>query len=78
MLVAMVTVPGRPACAMTPASFSCCLAFSTLCGTPLRFSISDSISEVSMATVPTSTGCPFLCSSSISLTTARNLALPVL
>ena len=35
MLVAMVTVPGRPAWATMCASRSCCLAFSTWCGNVL-------------------------------------------
>ena len=64
MLVATVTAPGRPACAMLVASFSCCLAFRTLCGTPRRFSMPDSISDVSMATVPNKTGRPCLFMSS--------------
>ena len=34
MLVAIVTVPGRPACAMIIASRSCCFAFSTACAIP--------------------------------------------
>ena len=34
MLVAIVTAPGRPACATMCASRSCCFAFSTLCGMP--------------------------------------------
>ena len=38
MLVATVTAPLRPACAMMRDSRSCCLAFSTWCGIPAAFS----------------------------------------
>ena len=57
MLVAMVTAPGRPACATICASRSCCLAFSTSCAMPCFFSRPASSSELSMEVVPTSTGC---------------------
>ena len=70
MLVERVTVFFRPACATMKASRSCCLAFSTSCGNPAFFSSADSRSEFSIEIVPTSTGCPFWCSSLISSTTA--------
>src|SRR2546430_1389399 len=56
MFVAIVTAPGRPASAMIPASFSCCFAFRTLCGTPWRVSSSERSSEVSTAIVPVLVG----------------------
>ena len=58
MLVEMVTAPRCPAWATISASFSCCLALSTWCGTPWRFSMSLSLSDLSMLIVPTSTGRP--------------------
>jgi len=59
MLVAIVTVPGRPACAINTASRSCCLAFNTLCSIRAFSSSRLSFSVVSIDTVPTSTGCRF-------------------
>ena len=56
MLVAMVTICGRPACATISASRACCLAFSTWCGSFSFASIADSSSEFSIEVVPTSTG----------------------
>ena len=56
MLVAMVTVPSRPALATISASLMCCLAFSTSCLMPLLCSIADRISDFSTEMVPTSTG----------------------
>ncbi|EFR83478.1 hypothetical protein NT04LM_3774, partial [Listeria monocytogenes FSL F2-208] len=38
------------------ASRSCCFAFNTSCLIPLRFSLLEISSDVSIATVPTSTG----------------------
>ena len=58
MLVATVTAPARPACAMIVASRAWFLAFSTSCGTPRRFSILDRTSDFSTLIVPTSTGWP--------------------
>ena len=63
----------RPAWATISASFSWNLAFSTLCLTPRRFSMSPSISLISTLIVPTRTGRPFSCSSTISSMTALNL-----
>ena len=73
MLVEIVTAPLRPACATTCASFSCCLAFSTLCGIPFLRSNDATTSDFSTLTVPTSTGWPRWWQSTISSTTARNL-----
>ena len=70
MLVAMVTVPGRPASATMSASFWCSLAFSTWCGILRMFSVRLSSSEISTEVVPTSTGRPALRSFSISSMTA--------
>jgi len=78
MLVAMVTEPRSPARAMISASCSCCLALSTVCGTPRRSSMPESISEISTLMVPTSTGCPRSWASLMSFTTAVNLASFVL
>ncbi len=78
MLVAIVTDPRSPARAMTSASCACCLAFSTLCGMPLRSSMPDSISDTSTLMVPTSTGCPRSCASLMLSMTALNLASLVL
>ncbi|MNC86851.1 hypothetical protein D3C83_25370 [compost metagenome] len=58
MLVAMVTILGRPAWITISASRACCLAFSTLCGSCSFLSISESISEFSIEVVPTSAGWP--------------------
>ena len=58
MLVAMVTIFGRPAWVTISASRACCLAFSTLCGSFSFLSISESSSEFSIEVVPTSTGWP--------------------
>ena len=58
IFVAIVTIPRRPASATISASFSCCLAFSTLCFIPLLFSISLISSDFSMEIVPTRIGCP--------------------
>ena len=73
MFVAIVTAPGRPACATISASRSWSLALRTLCLIPRRFSISPSISLTSTLIVPTRTGRPFSCSSAISSTTAFHL-----
>ena len=47
MLVATVTAPVRPACAMISASLAWYLAFSTSCGTPARSSSLLSSSDFS-------------------------------
>ena len=78
MLVATVTAPRRPAWATISASFSWCLAFSTLCLMPARVSILLTISEISMDTVPTSTGWPFSWQARICSTTALYLPCLVL
>ena len=74
MLVAMVMAPGRPAWATISASWSWKRAFSTLCGILAFFSSSDSASDFSIDTVPTSIGCWRARQSSISLTMARVLS----
>ena len=78
MLVEMVTAPLRPAWATISASRWCCLALSTLCGTPFFLRKLETTSLLAMETVPTSTGWPFSCSSSISLATASNFSRSVL
>ena len=62
----MVTAPGTPAWAMIPASCSWKRAFSTWWGTPFFFSSSETASDFSIDTVPTSTGWPRPRHSSIS------------
>ncbi len=59
MLVAMVTMPRRPAWATISASFSWNLALRTTWRTPLRLRMSESSSDFSMLVVPTRTGCLF-------------------
>jgi hypothetical protein len=78
MFVAIVTAPRWPASWIIWASRAWFLAFSTLCGTPRRVSIPESISEISTEIVPSSTGCPRSCDSATSSTTARNFASRVL
>ena len=78
MLVEIVTAPKRPACATISASRSCCFAFSTLWRMPRFSSFAESISLVSIAIVPTSTGWPRLWHSSMSSTTALHFSLFVL
>ena len=56
MFVAIVTAPGWPAPATISASRWWYLAFSTLCGSPARWNMRDSVSDTSTLTVPTSTG----------------------
>ena len=63
---------------MISASLAWYFAFSTACGMPLRRSICERISEFSTMTVPTRTGWPFACRSTMSSTTALNLAFSVL
>ena len=77
MFVATVTAPLWPASATILASLSCCLAFSTVCGMPFRFSSPDSSSDFSTETVPTRTGWPLWCRSAMSSTTARYFASSV-
>ncbi len=78
MLVAIVTAPFCPASTMISASRSCCLAFSTLCGMPFATSWLESISEISIEMVPTSTGWPFWWRSAMSAATAANFSSFVL
>ena len=58
MLVAIVIIFGRPACATISASRACCLALSTWCGRLALLSSSAMSSEFSIEVVPTSTGWP--------------------
>ena len=67
MLVAIVMMPARPACATICASLACCFAFSTWCGSFSLSRILESSSEFSMDVVPTSTGCPRLWQSRMSV-----------
>ena len=75
MLVAIVTAPLRPASATISASFSWCLALSTLCFIPFFLSISLISSDISIEIVPTRTGWPVSCASATLSTIA--LYLPV-
>ncbi len=77
MLVAMVTVPRRPAWATISASCAWYLAFSTTCLMPRRLSIAEIFSDFSMLTVPTSTGRPFFCCSVMSATMASYFSVAV-
>ena len=74
MLVAIVTAPDRPAWATMPDSFSWNLALRTSCLMPRRLSIVASISDFSTLIVPTRTGRPASCISTISSISALNLA----
>ena len=56
ILVAMVTAPGFPACAIIIDSFLCCLAFSTSCLMPSLFNRFEIYSEFSIEAVPTKIG----------------------
>ena len=78
MLVAMVTVPGRPACAMMRDSASWCLAFSTWWAILSSFSMPDRYSETSIEAVPTSTGWRRSTQSPMSATMALNFSSPVI
>ena len=53
MLVAIVTIPARPASATTSASRACIFAFRTLWGTPCFLSFFARFSEDSIVIVPT-------------------------
>ena len=75
MLVAMVTAPRRPACAMMCASISWNFALSTLCLMPRFSSMPRERSEFSIEIVPTRQGWPVSWRSTISSTTASNFAL---
>jgi hypothetical protein len=74
MFVATVTAFLRPASATMAASRACCLALSTSCLTPRLRSNVESSSLFSTETVPTSTGWPSRCRSTMSSTTASNFA----
>ena len=79
MLVATVTAPRRPACAMISASLAWYFALSTACGDAAAAQhLASRISEFSTLTVPTSTGWPGWCRSTMSSTTALNFAFSVL
>ena len=67
MLVAIVTRPGRPACATISASCSWWRAFSTRKSfMPASAILEATYSDFSIETVPTRTGCPRSCASRIS------------
>ena len=78
MFVAIVTMPIWPASATISASFSWCLAFNTLCGTPERNNISESSSDWVIDVVPIKIGWPVWWRSTALRTTARYLAAFVL
>ena len=77
MLVAMVIIFGRPACATISASRACCLALSTWCASFSFDSRPEISSEFSIEVVPTSTGCPRAWQSWMSLITARYFSFAV-
>ena len=74
MFVAMITAPVRPAWATMPDSFSWNLALRVSCAMPRRLSRVDRISDFSTLTVPTRTGRPTSCISTISSMSALNFA----
>ena len=74
MLVAIVIMPERPACATISASRACCLAFSTWCGSFSLSSRVDRSSEFSIDVVPTSTGWPRAWQSRMSARTASTFS----
>jgi len=78
MLVATVTAWSRPAWATIRASRVCCLAFRTSWAMPLRSSMRESISDFSTEAVPTRMGWPLSLRSTMSSTTASNLACSLL
>ena len=78
MLVAIVIAPSLPASDTMSASSLSCLAFNTLCCMPCFLSSSDSSSDFSTDTVPTSIGCPVTWASFISSTTAAYFCFSVL
>ena len=77
MLVAMVTVALRPACATISASCPWYFAFRTTCLMPRSFSSFDRRSDFSIETVPTSAGRPFCCCSMMSPTMASYFSFSV-
>ena len=66
MLVAIVTIPLRPACATISASDSWNLAFKTWCLIPYFLSMSEINSDFSIDVVPTRIGRPVSWTSRIS------------
>ncbi len=78
MLVAMVTIFGRPAWITISASRACCLALSTWCGSFSRSSIEEISSEFSIDVVPSSTGWPCSYFSFTSLMIAWYFSLEVM
>ena len=58
IFVAMVIAPILPASATILASFSCCLAFRTLCLIFFSLRFFEIFSDFSILVVPTNTGCP--------------------
>ena len=78
MFVATVTAPRRPAWATISASRKCCLAFRTLCVMPRLSNRRESSSDLATDAVPMSIGWPVSLRSTMSSTTALNLASSVL
>ena len=74
MFVEIVTAPGAPAFAIISASRWCCLALRTSCLILCFFNRTDTLSELSMLLVPTSTGCCLTWHSWISLMTASSFS----
>jgi hypothetical protein len=70
MLVAIVTVALRPACATISASCAWYFAFRTTWRMPRSLRSLDSRSDFSIETVPTSAGRPICCFSMMSVTIA--------
>ena len=77
MLVATVTAPLAPAIATIAASPAWFLALSTSWATPWAVSSFERYSDFSTLVVPTRTGWPFSCRSTMSSTTASNFAFSV-
>ena len=77
ILVASVTRPFLPACAIISASCSWFLAFKISCGIPSLLKIAESRSFLSIETVPIKTGWPFSCRAFTSLATALNFPASV-
>ena len=78
ILVAIVIAPGFPAPATISASFSCCLALSTLCFILFLIKNSEIFSDFSMLVVPTNTGWPLTLHSIIFLVIALYFSFSVL
>ena len=74
IFVAIVTIPGLPAFAITSASFSCCFAFKIWWEIFFSFKSLETCSDDSTETVPTKIGADFFLSDSISSISAKYFA----